>query len=165
MVPQRKALSLRAVLGAMLLAGVHFAVGPFIDGPVRPNFLIIAVLTIVVRVQPGMAAVIGLLTGAVVDALAPSGFGAAMLAYTAVAYLASWATASFVADQLALLAGFMFAGAWLGDLVYLVAGGGSYEALPVLARLLWSMLSAVLTALIAVVLQAIFQPAAPARTR
>jgi hypothetical protein len=47
----------------------------------------------------------------------------------------------------------------------MVAGGGSYEALPVLARLLWSMLSAVLTALIAVVLQAIFQPAAPARTR
>ena len=82
--------ALRAWLGFALLLTAHFAIRPLIGGRAHVDFVVIAILFAAVRMRPGFAAVVGLLTGLALDALAPGTFGASALALTVVAFGASW---------------------------------------------------------------------------
>ena len=101
--PQSGAASVaRAWLGFALLLAAHFAVRPLLSTRANVDFLLIAVLFSAVRVRPGVGALIGLVSGLAVDALAPSAFGSATLAFVLVAFAASWVKAVFFADHVAL---------------------------------------------------------------
>lgn len=148
----------RAWLGFALLLTAHFAVRPLFSARVNVDFLFIAVLFAAVRVRPGLAAVIALGAGFAIDALAPSAFGAAALAFVAVAYAASRVKAVFFADHVALTGLFVFLGKLLFDVVYAVASGGLRGVGLMVQLLIWSPLSAALTAAVAIVLLTAFRP-------
>ncbi|MGH7719697.1 MAG: rod shape-determining protein MreD, partial [Gemmatimonadaceae bacterium] len=106
----RPAEYLRIALAFGVLVLLHFSLRPLLGWRAGPDFLIIALLLVAIRVRPGMAAVTGLLMGLFADALAPEAFGASALAMTVVGFAASWLKAVFFADDLALNAFFFFLG-------------------------------------------------------
>jgi cell shape-determining protein MreD len=138
---------LRTTICCLILVILHYTLRPLLGWRAPIDFMLIAALFGAVRMRPGYAAVYGLLLGLVGDSLAPYGFGAEPLAMTLVAFGASWLKAVFFADNLALNAFFFFVGKWLFDLIIVLAGhrvGGSDLAMQVLV---WSPLSAAVTAL------------------
>ncbi len=148
----------RAWTGFALLVAAHFGVRPLIDARVNVDFLTIGVLFAAVRVRPGLAAVIGLAAGVALDALAPSSFGSAAIVMTCIAFAASWTKAVFFADHVALTGLFVFLGKWVFDVGYVLVGRGAHGVDLVVQLLLWSPLSAGLTALVAVLLLTAFRP-------
>ncbi|MBC8086091.1 MAG: rod shape-determining protein MreD [Phycisphaerae bacterium] len=156
--PSGVAASVQAVIGFALLLLAHYTVRPLLGGRAQIDFLAIAVLFSAVRVRPGSAALMGFLIGLTVDALQPDSFGAATLAFTLVGYSASWLKAVFFADHVALTGLFVFAGKWLYDGVYNLAGPRIGGLDLVLQMLLWTPLAAALTALVAVLLLTVFRP-------
>jgi rod shape-determining protein MreD len=150
--------ALRAWGGFLLLVVAHFGVRPLIASRASVDFAVIAVLFAAVRMRPGLAAVTGFLTGIALDALAPGSFGASAIALTVVAFGASWLKAVFFADHVALTGLFVFAAKWLFDAAMaLLMGIGAGTSL-VVTLLLWSPLSAALTAVVAVLLLVLFRP-------
>jgi rod shape-determining protein MreD len=150
--------ALRAWVGFALLIAAHFGVRPLLAGRASVDFAVIAVLFSAVRVRPGLAALIGFLTGLALDALSPGSFGASAIVLTLVAFGASWLKAVFFADHVALTGLFVFGAKWLFDLAMtLLTGVGTGVSLLV-ALLLWAPLSAALTALVAVLLLVLFRP-------
>ncbi len=150
--------ALRAWIGFALLVAAHFGVRPLVSGRVNVDFLVIAILFAAVRIRPGLAAVVGFAAGLAVDALAPGTFGAATLVMTGIAFGASWTKAVFFADHVALTGLFVFLGKWLFDIGYVVVGGSVHGVELVVLLLLWSTLSAALTAVVAIVLLTVFRP-------
>lgn len=148
----------KAWLGFVLLVAAHFAIRPFVSTRFNVDFLLIAVLFASVRLRPGFAAVIGLLAGIAVDALAPQAFGAAALAMIVVAFTASWVKAVFFADHVALTGLFVFVGKFGFDAVYALVSRGVRGMDLVVQLLLWSPLSAAVTALVAIALLTVFRP-------
>ena len=150
--------ALRAWIGFALLVGAQFGVRPLIAGRGTVDFAVIAVLFAAVRMRPGLAAIVGFLTGLALDALSPGGFGASALVLTVVAFGASWLKAVFFADHVALTGLFVFGAKWLFDVVMaLLTGIGAGTSL-FAALLLWSPMSAALTAMVAVLLLVVFRP-------
>lgn len=157
--PQSPALVfVKAVVGFALLVVAHFAIRPLFHARFNVDFIIIAILFASVRVRPGVAAVLGLLAGLSLDALAPQAFGAASLAYVVVANAASRVKAVFFADHVALTGAFVFLGKWAFDAIYTLLNGGARGIELVVQLLLWSPLSAALTALVAIVLLTALRP-------
>jgi len=133
--------------------------GPPLPGEPRPapDFLLLALLVYAIRARPGAAAIAGFIVGLLSDALTPVAFGAGALAHTVVGYLAAWGKAIFFAENLAVNAGFFFAGTWVRDLLVLV-GGGHVEGMGLVWQLLlWSPLKAASTALVGVIVLVIFR--------
>lgn len=150
--------ALRAWLGFALLIGAQFGVRPLIAGRATVDFSVIAVLFAAVRLRPGLAAIVGFLTGLALDALSPGGFGANALVLSVVAFGASWLKSVFFADHVALTGLFVFGAKWLFDVVMaLLTGIGAGTSL-FAALLLWSPMSAALTAMVAVLLLVVFRP-------
>ncbi len=157
--PQSPVVSmLRAWLGFALLVAAHFAVRPLFASRVNVDFLLIAVLFSAVRLRPGLAALVGLGAGLMIDALAPGAFGAATLAYVALAFVSSRVKAVFFADHVALTGLFILLGKWSFDALYALASGGSRGITLVVQLLLWSPLSAALTAAVALLLLTVLRP-------
>ena len=150
--------ALRAWLGFALLLMAHFAVRPLFSGRANVDFIVIAILFSAVRMRPGLAALTGFLTGLAIDALAPESFGTAALVLTLVAFAASWLKAVFFADHVALTGLFVFAGKWLVDIAMTLLTGGALGASPVVTLVVWSPVSAAMTALSAVLLLTVFRP-------
>lgn len=150
--------ALKAVSVFMLLVAAHFSIRPLLGGPAPIDFLCLAVLFAAVRVRPGAAAVIGFLSGIGLDSLALEGFGTGALAFTLVAFGASWLKAVFFADNLGLTALFVFLGKWAFDVVYILISGGVPDGQVLVQLLLWSPLSAALTALVGVLLLVLARP-------
>jgi len=150
--------ALLAWVGFAFLLTANFAVGPLFSGRATIDFIVIAILFSSVRMRPGLAAVTGLLTGLAVDALAPGSFGAAALVLTLVAFGASRLKAVFFAEHVALTGLFVFAGKWLFDIAMTLLTGGTSGTSVIVTLLWWSPLSAVLTALLAVLLLTVFRP-------
>lgn len=148
----------RATIGFLLLLTAHFAVRPLTTGPAHIDFIMIAILFSAVRMRPGVAAVTGLLTGLAIDAMAPGSFGAVALVLTLVAFGASRLKAVFFADHVALTGLFVLVGKWLFDVVLALFTGGASGTSLAVALLLWSPLSAVLTAGAAVFLLTVLRP-------
>lgn len=147
-----------AWLGFALLLAAQFAVRPLFSSRINVDFLIVAVLFSAVRVRPGLAALIGLAAGLTVDSLAPSAFGSATLAYVAVAFVASRIKAVFFADHIALTGLFVFLGKLTFDAMYAGISGGTRGAGLVVQLLLWTPLSAALTAAVSILLLTVFRP-------
>ncbi len=149
---------LRATAVFVLLVAAHFSLRPLLGGPVPIDFLCLAVLFAAVRVRPGAAAIIGFFSGLGLDALALEGFGTGALAFTLVAFGASWLKAVFFADNLGLTMLFVFLGKWAYDVVYILVSGGVPDGQVLTQLLLWSPLSAALTAVVGVVLLLLARP-------
>jgi rod shape-determining protein MreD len=75
-----------------------------------------------------------------------------------VAYLASWLKAVFFADNLLLNGLFFFLGKWLYDLLFVAVQHRSHGAELVMQALVWSPLSAAVTALAGIVLLVLLRP-------
>jgi rod shape-determining protein MreD len=147
---------LAAVL--LLLVVMHFAVRPFLgDSRVAPDFLLLALLLYAIRTTPGRASVAGFLVGLLSDALTPDAFGSAALAHTVVGYLSAWAKAVFFAENLMVSVGFFFGGAWMRDLLVLLAGGHAIGTTFLYQMLVWSPLKALTTATLGVVVLLTFR--------
>jgi rod shape-determining protein MreD len=145
------------VLFAVLL-GLHYSLRPLLDWRASADFLVIGVLLVAVRVRPGGAALIGVISGLIADALAPSAFGASAIAFTIVAGGASWLKESFFGEHVALNAAFLVAGKLAFDIVYLLAEGRLTGSDLLWQIAVWSSLSAVVTAVAGLVIILIFRP-------
>lgn len=150
--------ALRAWLGFALLIAAHFGVRPLIGGRASVDFAVIAVLFSAVRMRPGLAALMGFLTGLALDALSPGSFGASAIVLTLVAFGASWLKAVFFADHVVLTGLFVFGAKWLFDVAMTLLTGVGTGASLLVSLLLWAPLSAALTALVAVLLLVLFRP-------
>lgn len=150
--------ALRGVLVFTLLVAAHFSLRPLLGGPAPIDFLCLAVLFAAVRVRPGAAAVIGFLSGIALDSLSLHGFGTAALAFTVVAFGASWLKAVFFAENIALTALFVFFGKWAFDVVYVLIRGGVPDGQVLVQVLLWSPIAAALTAVVSLVLLVLARP-------
>jgi rod shape-determining protein MreD len=150
--------ALRALLVFLVLVVLHFTVRPLLGWRAPMDFLVIAVLLAAVRMRPGAAAVVGFVTGLASDSLTPAAFGAGALALTGLGFAASWLKAVFFADNIAVNAFYFFLGKWVFDFVYLLAERrmGGVELLTQL--LLWSPISAALTAVVGVLLLLVLRP-------
>ncbi len=151
----------RAIKGLVVFAvlvTLHYTLRPLLGWRAPVDFLIIAVLLMAVRVRPGAAAVVGLLSGIAADALTPESFGTGALAFTAVAYLASWLKAVFFADNFALNGIFFFLGKWAADLVIVLAERRLHGLDLLQQVLLWSPLSALVTSAAGLVLLVVLRP-------
>lgn len=150
--------ALRALIVFVVLVVLHFTLRPLLGWRAPMDFLVIAVLLAAVRMRPGAAALIGFLTGLAADSLTPASFGAGAFALTGLGFAASWLKAVFFADNLAVNAFYFFLGKWVFDLVYLLAERrmGGVELLTQL--LLWSPISAALTAVVGVLLLLLLRP-------
>ena len=149
---------LRTTISCAILIMLHYTLRPLLGWRAPIDFMLIAALFGAVRMRPGWAAVYGLALGLVADALAVKGFGSAALSMTLVAYGASWLKAVFFADNLALNAFFLFVGKWIFDMIVVIAGhrlAGSDLAMQILV---WSPLSAAVTALAGAVALTMLRP-------
>lgn len=134
-----------------VLVGLHFAVRPWLGDPrVAPDFLLLALLLYAIRSRPGTGALAGFGVGLLTDAIAPAAFGAGALAHTVTGYLAAWGKAIFFADNLAVNAGFFFAGVWIRNLIVIVASGQVRTGHPLWHVFVWSPLMGLSTALVGV---------------
>jgi rod shape-determining protein MreD len=150
--------TLRAIAAFAILVVLHYTLRPLLGWRAPIDFLVIAVLLASVRVRPGVAALIGLITGLVADSFTPSALGAGALGMTAIAASASWLKAVFFADNIVLHGFFFFVGKWVFDVVYLAAERRVHGAELVTQLLLWSPLAAALTAVAGVVVLLVLRP-------
>ena len=141
----------------ILLVVLHYTVRPLIGARISIDFLVIAVLLTAVHVRPGVAALIGFVTGAIADSLTPLSFGAGSLALSIVSFGASWLKATVFGDNVLLQAIFLAAGKWAFDIVYLVAEHRLSFGDLILQLLVWSPLSAVATGLAGVLVVLTFR--------
>ena len=148
---------LKGVLVFALLVLLHYTVRPLIGLRVSVDFMVIAVLLTAVHVRPGVAAVIGFVTGAIADSLTPQALGAGALAMSAVASAASWLKAAVFGDNMVLQAIFFAAAKWMFDIIYIVAEHRLSFGDTLLQLLLWSPLSAVATGLVGVLVVITFR--------
>ncbi len=122
--------TLRFTAVMVLLLVLQFAVRPRLgDARFTPDFLLIAVLFLAIRTRPGIGAVAGFVSGISVDAVAPTAFGAAALAWTITGFLGGWIKVLVFAENVVMTALFVVAAAWLRDVIQVVAanqlsGGG-----------------------------------------
>ncbi len=148
----------RAAAVFLMLVVLHFAFRPWLGDPrPAPDFLLLALLVYAIRARPGPAAVAGFVVGLLSDALNPVAFGSGMLAYTAVGYLAAWGKAVFFAENLAVSGGFFFAGTVLRDVLVLLWGGHVRGSALWWQLGVWTMLQALTTALVGVLVLATFR--------
>src|SRR5688572_6526232 len=131
----------------LLLVALHYTVRPLLGARISVDFLVIAVLLAAVHVRPGLAALIGFVTGLISDSLTPLSFGAGALAMSAVGSAASWLKAAVFGDNMVAQAIFFAAGKMAFDIIYLVAERRLAMGDLMTQLALWSPLSALATGL------------------
>jgi rod shape-determining protein MreD len=151
-------LFVRTTLAFLVLVLLHYTLRPILGWRAPLDFLVVAVLLVAVRVRPGLAALVGCATGLAADSVTPTAFGSGALAMTTIAFSASWLKAVFFADNLFLNGLFFFLGKWMFDVVRLLAERRLRGVELVMEALVWSPLSAALTALAGVLLLVVLRP-------
>lgn len=147
----------RAVILMAVLLGLQFYARPRLwDGPVAPDFLVIALLLAAIRSRPGPAALLGFTIGLMTDVLTPAHFGVGMLAHTVVGYLAAQGRAVVFADNLLVTTGLFAVGLWIRNAIMLALSATERAEL-VGALIVWSPLQALTTALAGVAIVIIFR--------
>jgi rod shape-determining protein MreD len=149
---------LRIVIAFGLLLVLHYTLRPLLAWRSSPDFLVIALLLVSIRVRPGSAAIVGFFTGLVADSVSLDGLGAGALAMSVVAFGASWLKAVFFADNLPLIAFFIFLGKWALDIMYHAASGNLGGGELAMQLLVWSPLAAAVTALFGLIVLALLRP-------
>jgi len=148
----------RALATFVILVLLHYTLRPLLGWRAPMDFLVLALLLAAIRVRPAVGAIIGLALGIVSDSLTPDALGAGAVAMTVVGYLASWLKAVFFADNLALNAFFFFLGKWVFDILYFIGEQRVHGVELLQQLLLWSPLSAAVTAAVGVLLLFIMRP-------
>jgi rod shape-determining protein MreD len=156
--------AVRTAIVCLILIVLHYTLRPLLGWRAAIDFLLIALIFGAVRMRPAGAAIFGLVLGLSADSLAMGAFGAGALAATVVAFAASWLKAVFFADNLALNAFFLFIGKWVFDLVYVLMERRMHGTEMVMSILVWSPLSAAVTALAGVIAIAVLRPILEVRT-
>ena len=150
--------AIRAIISFLIFVVLHYTLRPLLGWRAPMDFLVLALLLAAVRVRPSTAAVIGFVLGLISDSLAPDALGAGALAMTVVGFGASYLKAVFFADNLVLNAFFFFLGKWVFDILYFI-GEQRLHGFELLQQLLlWSPLSAAVTAAVGVLLLFIMRP-------
>ena len=149
--------SLRPILAFIILVVLHYTLRPVLEWRTSIDFLLIALLLAAVRMRPGAAAVLGVAMGLVADSLSVGAFGAT-LAMTVVGFTASWLRAVVFAENLVLHAAFFFAGKWLFDIIFLLVERRVKGLDLVFQLLIWSPLTAMVTALAGLLVLIIMRP-------
>ena len=149
--------SLRPILAFIILVVLHYTLRPVLEWRASIDFLLIALLLAAVRMRPGAAAVLGFAMGLVADSLSVGAFGAT-LAMTVVGFTASWLRAVVFAENLVLHAAFFFAGKWLFDIIFLLVERRVKGLDLVFQLLIWSPLTAMVTALAGLLVLIIMRP-------
>jgi len=149
--------SLRPILAFIILVVLHYTLRPVLEWRTSIDFLLIALLLAAVRMRPGAAAVLGFAMGLVADSLSVGAFGAT-LAMTVVGFTASWLRAVVFAENLVLHAAFFFAGKWLYDIIFLLVERRVKGLDLVFQLLIWSPLTAMVTALAGLLVLIIMRP-------
>jgi rod shape-determining protein MreD len=149
--------SLRPILAFVILVVLHYTLRPVLEWRTSIDFLVIALLLAAVRMRPGAAAVLGFAMGLVADSLSVGAFGAT-LAMTVVGFTASWLRAVVFAENLVLHAAFFFAGKWLFDIIFLLVERRVKGLDLVFQLLIWSPLTAMVTALAGLLVLIIMRP-------
>lgn len=149
--------SLRPILAFIILVVLHYTLRPVLEWRTSIDFLLIALLLAAVRMRPGAAAVLGFAMGLVADSLTVGAFGAT-LAMTVVGFTASWLRAVVFAENLVLHAAFFFAGKWLFDIIFLLVERRVKGLDLVFQLLIWSPLTAMVTALAGLLVLIIMRP-------
>jgi rod shape-determining protein MreD len=149
--------SLRPILAFIILVVLHYTLRPVLEWRTSIDFLLIALLLAAVRMRPGAAAVLGFVMGLVADSLSVGAFGAT-LAMTVVGFTASWLRAVVFAENLVLHAAFFFAGKWLFDIIFLLVERRVKGLDLVFQLLIWSPLTAMVTALAGLLVLIIMRP-------
>lgn len=148
----------RFVFLLALLVVAQYTLRPRLgDARYAPDFLLIAVLFLALRTRPAVGAIAGFGVGLVSDAVAPTAFGAAALATTLVGFGAGWVKALFVADNLLVNGLFVFAAAWLRDIIQVVASNQLSAGAMLWQLLIWSPAAALTTAVAALLLRLVFR--------
>jgi len=149
--------SLRPILAFIILVVLHYTLRPVLEWRTSIDFLLIALLLAAVRMRPGAAAVLGFAMGLVADSLSVGAFGAT-LAMTVVGFTASWLRAVVFAENLVLHAAFFFAGKWLFDIIFLLVERRVKGLDLVFQLLIWSPLTAMVTALAGLLVLIVMRP-------
>lgn len=150
--------AVRTALVCIILIALHYTLRPLLGWRASVDFLLISLVFGAVRMRPGGAAIYGFLIGLAADSLALGAFGAGALAGTLVGFAASWLKAVFFADNLALNAFFLFLGKWAFDLVYVLMEQRMHGMDMLMQIIVWSPLSAAVTALAGVIAIAMLRP-------
>jgi len=149
---------LRTGLVVALLVAAQFLLRPRLGDPrYAPDFVLVALLVFAIRARPMAGTIAGFLVGLLTDAVAPTAFGAAAFALTIVGYLAGWLKAVVFADNVLITAVFVFAAAWLRDVIEVLVAHqlqGGALAWQLLAQ---APLAALSTAVAAIVTLALFR--------
>ena len=148
----------RTIAAFVVLVLLHYTLRPLLGWRVSPDFLIIALLLVSIRVRPGSAAVIGLCMGIVSDSLELHAFGAGALGMTLVGFSASWLKAVFFADDVLLNAFFFFLGKWAFDIIFLLAEHRLGVGELFIEMLVWSPLKGVVTAIFGLLTLMLLRP-------
>lgn len=154
----------RTTIVVLILIVLHYTLRPLLAWRASIDFLLIALVFASVRMRPAGAAVFGFLIGLSADSLALGAFGAGALAATIVGFSASYMKAVFFADNLALNAFFLFLGKWLFDLVYVLMERRMQGTELLMQLIVWSPISAAVTAVAGVVAITVLRPILEVRT-
>jgi rod shape-determining protein MreD len=150
--------TLRTILLCTVLVVLNYTLRPLLAWRASADFLIIALLLASVRVRPGIAAIFGLLLGLASDSVALSAFGAGALAMTLIGFGWSRLKAVFFADHVLLNGFFLFLGKWAYEVVMNLMERRMHGAELVMQLLVWSSLSAAVTAVAGVLALMMLRP-------
>ncbi|HET9065983.1 MAG TPA: rod shape-determining protein MreD [Gemmatimonadales bacterium] len=154
---RRKSDRLRISIVVVILLLLEFYLRPsLIQGRGMPDFLLLALWILCLRLPPGWAAVVGLVVGATIDILSPARFGANMIAHVLLGFTAAWGRAVFFADHVIVNAGLFFVGTWLRNIMVLALSGAALGTLTAEA-LVWGPVQGLTTALVGTVIVILFR--------
>ncbi len=156
--------AVRTAVVCLVLIVLHYTLRPLLAWRPEIDFLVIALLFGAVRMRPGIAAIYGLGLGLISDSLTLSAFGAGALAMAVVAFAASRLKAVFFADNLLLNGFFLFIGEWLFRIIFLLAARRVVGGELAMQILVWSPLTAAVTAVAGVLALSMLRPLMEVRT-
>jgi rod shape-determining protein MreD len=150
--------TVRTILLCAVLIFLNYTLRPLLAWRASADFLIIALLLASVRVRPGVAAILGFIIGLSSDSLALSAFGAGALAMTLIGFAWSRLKAVFFADHVLLNGFFLFLGKWAYEIVMNLVERRTHGAELLMQILVWSSLSAAVTAVAGVIALMLLRP-------
>ncbi len=142
----------------LLLMALQFLARPRLgDTRIAPDFILVALLFLAIRTRPAVGAAVGFVLGLAIDALAPTAFGAAALAYTVTGFLAGWIKVLVFADNVLMTSLFVLAAAWLRDAIQTAAANQLSGSALSWQLLVYSPLAALTTSAAALVMLLLFR--------